>query len=265
MNNLVKKFCTPPYKEITKFDLESLETAEKTEIDFEEMQLPLYSWGKGEKVLLVHGWGSRASHMSLMARIIAKAGFNVFIFDAPAHSSFTNIPPETTSNMFQFGRSISAVAKHLGDIHAVAAHSLGAISALFTVTGFGRLKEYKFVSKKVVLINSPSSVESIISWFSKKHNLTEDEKNKLWLGLEEEFEFAVSDYCVSNALKKFKTDLMVIHDEDDEEISVSNASDFRKALPQALFHFTKGLGHAKILFDRETIKAVLNFIKENEK
>ena len=261
IDSLVKKFCTPPHMEITNFDLKSISSSIQTYIDFEETQIPIYSWGKGENVLLVHGWGSRASHMSLFARIISEAGFNVFAFDAPAHSSITNNPSKELSNMFEFGRSISAVANHLGDIYAVVAHSLGAISTIFTITGFMKLRGYDFISKKVVLVSSPSSVESIITSFSKVNNLTESEKIKLTYRLENEFEFSISDYCVSNALKNISKEIMVIHDEDDDDVPISNAYDFQKSMTEIKIHFTKGLGHTKILFDRSTIRIALNFIE----
>lgn len=70
------------------------------------------------KVLLAHGWGSRASHMGLLTRSIVDAGFQVFTFDAPAHSSVNSKPSKTTSSMFEFGRAISTVANYLGDLHA---------------------------------------------------------------------------------------------------------------------------------------------------
>ena len=260
-NSFVKNFCTPPYMKITNFDLKSIDSSVQTYIDFEEIQIPIYSWGKGEKVLLVHGWGSRASHMSLFARIIADAGFNVFAFDAPAHSSITNNPSKELSNMFEFGRSISAVVNHLGDIHAVVAHSLGAIATIFTLTGFMKFNGYGFMSPKVVLVSSPSSVESIITSFCKRNNLTENEKDTLQLELEKDFEFSVSDYCVNSAFKNISQKLMVIHDEDDDDVPISNAYDFKETTPEIKFYFTKGLGHKKILFDRATIKIISNFIE----
>src|ERR1035437_855711 len=198
--------------------------------------------------------------MSLLARIIADAGYNVFAFDAPAHSSVTNTPSKAISNMFEFGRSISAVANHLGDLHAVVAHSLGAIATLFTLTGFMKLKDYQFNSKKVVLISSPFNVDEIILSFSKANQLTENEKNTLQLGLEKDFEFKVSDYSIGNAIKTFSNHLMVVHDEDDNEVLISNAYNIEKNFPKTVLYTTKGLGHKKILFNRETIKIISKFI-----
>jgi pimeloyl-ACP methyl ester carboxylesterase len=261
--DLVKMFCTAPLAEITNFDLKSLANARQTQIDFEGMQIPIYSWGEGEKVLLVHGWGSRASHMSLLARSIVEAGYQVHTFDAPAHSSVNSKPQKTTSSMFEFGRAISTVANHLGDLHAIVGHSLGAMATLFSITGYMRLEEYKFNSKKIVLISSPSNIKDVLSSFSKTNKFTEGENEALQLGLEKDFEFSAEDYNAGSALKNRNLDLLIIHDEDDDEVSISNAYDIKKAMPQTRLHITIGLGHKKILFSRDVIKVVSQFINRD--
>jgi len=259
-NTLVNRFCTPPFSEVTKFDLKSINIAEKPIIDFEQIRIPIYSLGEGKKILLVHGWGSRASHMSLLARTISNSGYKVFLFDAPAHSSITNNHQKTTSSMFEFGRAISTVANHLGNIHAVVAHSIGGLATLFALTGYMKLKNYRFNSQKIVLISSPSNVEQVLLSFSRSHNLTVSEHNTLRNNLELEFDFKVSDYCVSKAVENLCQEVLVIHDEDDEEAPVSNALFFKNSLPKANLHLTNNLGHSKILFNRDICKHVAQFI-----
>ena len=261
---LVKNFCTPPKFEITKFDLKSLAKANRTSLDFEGIQIPVYSRGEGKNVLLVHGWGSRASHLSLLANIIAGEGFTVYTFDSPAHSSENNIPSKPTSNLFEFGRSISDVASYIGNIYAVVAHSLGAIATLFTLAGFMKLQNYKFNTDKAVLLSSPYSVSEVISTYSKESNLTENEDSLLRKGLEDTFNFRIDDYYINNAIKNVKTEIMVIHDEDDEEVPVANAYAFKETQPSIKFYFTKGLGHRKILFNRDIAKIISNFIKDQK-
>jgi len=99
---------------ITNFDIKSIAKAETNEIPFEGGKLPVYSWGKGKTVLLFHGWGSRASHLALIAQILAQDGFRVVAFDAPAHSSVMVKPLKDTTNMFELSRAMCTVAKSLG-------------------------------------------------------------------------------------------------------------------------------------------------------
>lgn len=263
MHQLVEKFCTPPQTEITNFDLRSVAGAARINIDFEGGTLPLYSWGSGEKkVLLIHGWGSRASHLSLLAKMIASSGFNVYAFDAPAHSSEINTPGKTTSSMFEFGRALSAAAKHLGEVYAVAGHSLGSIASIFTLTGYEKYAEYKFSAEKLVLISSPFSMGALLEGYAREQNMTEADMRILQEELEKEFTFKSDDYSADKALKNNRLkNIMIVHDENDEDMHIENAYKINEALQKpANTFFTKGLGHRKILLNREAMRAISNFI-----
>ncbi len=257
---LVQSFCTPPFREITNFDVKSIADSEKNEINFEGTRLALYSWGKGKTVLLLHGWGSRASHFALMAQIFKQAGFRVVAFDAPAHSSVKSIPLKATSNMFEFGRALYAVVKELGGIHAIVAHSLGAATAAFTVSGFLKMEKYRILCEKLVLISSPSSLDSIIHHFSVNHNLSPNEKIKLKDELEKEFDFTAQDYSVGTALKNNPTDLMLVHDKNDDEIPISQLYKIQHVCRGAMLEITEGYGHHKILFNRKVIQKISDFM-----
>lgn len=258
--DLVRCFCTPAERELTNFDVRSVAKAEKSEIEFEGYKLPLYSWGNGKKVLLVHGWGSRASHLGLMAQSIASAGFRVVAFDAPAHSSVHIKPLKTTSNMFEFGRALHTVAKELGDIHAVVAHSLGAATAAFTVSGFLKMEKYIISCQKLVLISCPSGMDNIIDHFSNHHNLSMDEMISLKKELEKEFDFNVSDYSIGAALKDYPVDLMLVHDKDDVEIPISQLYNIKHECPDAIYIITEGYGHQRILINRMIAKKIDEFL-----
>jgi pimeloyl-ACP methyl ester carboxylesterase len=54
--------------------------------------------------------------------------------------------------------------------------------------------------------------------------------------------------------------LLVIHDADDKEIAVTQGKKIADAYPQAKFVETKGLGHRRILADRDVITTTLDFI-----
>jgi len=259
MNPLVEKFCTPPFIEISNFDHNCIASAEKTVIYSCGMEIPLYSWGEGKKVLLVHGWGSRASHMSFLARAIAEAGFTAVSFDAPAHSS-TNIPSKKTSSMFDFGCAVSAAVCYLKDPDIVVAHSLGAIAVMFTVSGYMKFKGLEFYPEKVILVSPPLSLDSMISSYANKNDLKESEENILRNGLQEEFDFRIADYSIGSSLRNIPQDLLIIHDKDDEEIHYTEAIEINKYFPSSVLHLTNGLGHKKILFSRETIQTVIKFI-----
>lgn len=139
-SDLVRRFCTPPFIPFTEFEKRALEDANEMSLPFEGDLLAGYCWGEGKTVLLVHGWGSRSSHVAFLGRFLAQAGFKVVAFDAPAHSSVDALPKKSTSNMFESCHALYAVAKSIGPLYAIAGHSFGAACAAFMVSGIGAIQ-----------------------------------------------------------------------------------------------------------------------------
>ena len=85
MERILEEFCTPPETVESETEVRALEGSLEGAVPFEGRTLATYTWGEGPAVLLAHGWGSRASHMALIARGLARNGFRAVAFDAPAH------------------------------------------------------------------------------------------------------------------------------------------------------------------------------------
>jgi pimeloyl-ACP methyl ester carboxylesterase len=137
--------------------------------------------------LLVHGWGSRASHLAPLARILSSSGFKVIAFDMPAHSSVNESRQKDKSSMFEFCRAISSVVENIKPVYAIIGHSLGAASSAFDAAGYLRLADYKINVEKLVLISCPANLKSIIKGFSKNNGLNCDEELRLIMELENDF------------------------------------------------------------------------------
>lgn len=256
---LVEQFCTPPEHQETDIDRKAYNEASIMDIEFESRILKGYSIGKGPNVLLVHGWGSRASHLVLLARYLANNGFKVIIYDGPAHGYSKRMDTKDKSNMFEFGRAISCVAKREGNIYAVIGHSLGAIAAVFTIAGIGHLSEFKFSAEKLILISTPISVSRVIENYS--HNRDELYLiNELTSSLENAFNFKVNEYDLSLALQYLRSKILIIHDEYDMEIPVSDAISLKDKYEGILLKLTKGYGHQKILVNREMLFSIKEFL-----
>ena len=256
---LVEQFCTPPEHEETDIDRKAFSEATILDIEFENRILKGYSMGIGPNVLLVHGWGSRASHLVLLARYIANNGFRVVIFDGPAHGRSKKMDHKDLSNMFEFGRAISCFAKRIGNVYAVIAHSLGAIATVFAITGTGQLSGYKFSTEKLILISTPISVSRIIENYSRNRgelNLMAE----LTCSLESAFNFIVSEYDLSLAIQYLSSKILIIHDEQDEEMPVSDALLLKNKYEKIILKLTNGYGHQKILVNREMLNSIKEFL-----
>jgi esterase/lipase len=257
---LVKQFCTPPITEETDFDRTTYDKTSILTIEFEGNLLKGYSLGAGPNVLLVHGWGSRASHMALIARYIANNGFRAVVFDGPAHGDSKKMNGENLSNMFEIGRAISCVVNRIGETFAIIGHSIGGMAASFTLLGKSHLSEYKIFSKKLILINSPVSfAQSVENYCCKRDEL--NLCSKLAQGLENTFNFKISDYDLSLALQHLNSNVMMIHDQQDEEVPVADVLALKNNHDEIVLKITNGYGHQKNLINRRILSTIKEFLE----
>jgi pimeloyl-ACP methyl ester carboxylesterase len=260
-SDLVRRFCTPPSVPPTDREKEALTAAEMFEVPFEGKRISCYGWGKGRTILLAHGWGSRASHLALLGRHLAGASFRAVAFDAPAHSSLVYPVRENTSNMFEFSRALTAVARWLGEVYCLVGHSLGAAAAAFTVSGFPRLEACKFDVQKLVLVSAPSSVASLLDNFCSRNDLNVAAIKDLRRGLESAFDMSVDVYSVGKALHTIRgTRMMLIHDNKDSEFPIGEAFKICRETGNIRLFVTDGYGHARILTNRNVLKEIKQFV-----
>jgi pimeloyl-ACP methyl ester carboxylesterase len=255
-NDLVQRFCTPPSIPFAEFEGKAFTDADKMNFPFDGETLAGYCWGDGKNVLLVHGWGSRASHMAFLGRFLAKAGFRAVAYDAPAHSSADAPLKKTTSNMFEYCRAISAVVKTLGHVYAVVGHSFGAACAAFTAAGISAFGDCKFPVDKLVLMSTPPTLVDVYKSFCRRDGIGIEGLPVLKSTLEAEFGFVSEDYTMEAALQKLSADTLLVHDAEDEEFSVSDIYALQKFMPAAKILVTAGSGHQKILANRKMMARV---------
>ncbi|MBN2510655.1 MAG: alpha/beta fold hydrolase [Spirochaetales bacterium] len=230
-------------------------------MDVKNRTIPCYAYGEGPVVLMCHGWGSRAGHLAPMARLIARKGFRTVLFDAPGHSSTMVVPEPQTSSMFEFALALTAVASRLGSIDTIIGHSLGAMSALFTLTKRRHLKHLDLNSKKLVLISTPARFSLTLQSFGAHHRLTAEDQTALRKDLEHSYDMKVDEYDCLEALDELPLPHLVVQDEEDEYFSPDQT--LLAAPPKAdrrVFR-TLGFGHDRILLHRDAARAIGEFIQ----
>jgi pimeloyl-ACP methyl ester carboxylesterase len=260
--NFVKAFCTPSFLPLTDFDTKVLNDAEKVELSFEYDTIHCYTWGQGKTVLLAHGWGSRASHLGLIARTLAMSGFRVVAFDAPAHSSMKDGRRNKLSNFFEYSRALSLVANKFAPLYALAGHSLGAVASVFAVTGQSLVADYKIDVDKLVLIGLPPKMEYLVDSFCRNNNLNEMDCAKLKVDLEKSFNFFWSDFSVESALNEINADILLTHDTEDEEFSFDEIVRLQESNPDIELFTSKGFGHQKLVMNRQVVARINEYLLE---
>ena len=258
---MLERFCMPPTSVETEFDRKVLADASVDRVEFEGHALHCYSWGRGRPVLMIHGWGSRASHLALLARHVARSGFRAVVLDGPSHGKSLKKGLQQSS-MFEFGRALFAVASQLEPLYALLGHSLGGLAAFFGAAGHGKLADYRLNPERLVLISSPISINYVVRVYCQRENMNSAQERELAAELEQGFDFSISDYSALKAVGKVPK-LMIVHDEDDDEVPFSDALRLHTASHASQMTVTSGAGHQKILVDRAMMRSVARFLAQS--
>ena len=234
-------------------DVAMLSQANVLDINFENRNIRGYSWGDGDKaVLLVHGWSSHALTMSKFIQPLLDCGFKVIAFDAPAHG---NSEGKRTGGQ-KYRRFIRVLLDEY-EPYAIIAHSLGAICTLC------ELAEPHVKVKKVVVLATPVTSTMMVHQFL--------EKARLHSSAHKHFDNFIQHKL---GIEHHQFDLsliypdgipyagMIVHDANDMLIPFTESVKLAQIWPQAKILTTHGLDHSGILSDTGVVDSVISFITE---
>ena len=249
-----KLFTTPIRHKLPKRELHMERESVQKSIVVTEIQkeIVVYEYGKSnKKILLVHGWSGRGTQLVKIADELLKLGYMTISFDAPAHGKSKG----NSSIMIEFIASILEIEKQYGPFEFAIGHSLGGMSVLNAI-------KQNLQVKKAVIIGSGDIIQDIIDDFICKLQLKPEYGIKLRNHFEAKFGGKMDDYSAYKAAEKTEVPVFVIHDKDDDDVSVKAAYNIQKHLKQSEIMITEGLGHRKILGDENVIQKVKEFISK---
>lgn len=263
INDLEKKltalFCTPPAIPANENEIRHIKKMESFEVPCNGNTIRCYSKGNGPSVIISHGWGSRAGHLLLLSGFLAGNGFRAVIYDAPGHNTVP-VPGLTRfSTMYEFGKALGAVTEYTSDVCCIVGHSLGAMSAVFAMAEYPGMNGYSVCPGKAVLINCPSRFSDITANFSRTAGLDYQQRNMLENDLEKSFALKIEEFSCVEALKKIKSEILIIQDKSDQYFSENErlASYTGNGYNVLL---TEGFGHDRVLGSREVFNSIISFL-----
>ena len=249
-----KLFTTPIRHKLPKRELHMERESVQKSIVVTEIQkeIVVYEYGKSnKKILLVHGWSGRGTQLVKIADELLKLGYMTISFDAPAHGKSKG----NSSIMIEFIASILEIEKQYGPFEFAVGHSLGGMSVLNAI-------KQNLQVKKAVIIGSGDIIQDIIDDFICKLQLRPEYGIKLRNHFEAKFGGKMDDYSAYKAAEKTEIPVLVIHDKDDDDVSVKAAYHIQKHLKQSEIMITEGLGHRKILGDEAVIQKITAFLSK---
>jgi len=232
----------------------ALESAVVEFHQIENHKIVSYVWDKSNTratVLLVHGWSGRGTQLGAFIQPLLAAGYRVLSFDAPAHGQSSG--KQTT--IYEIAKVILALQNLYGEFDSVITHSFGGpCTALAVQKG---LKVNNFVA-----ICPPATIIGLVKNFIRTLHITEKTAKQLIKRIEKNFG---RDIWTQLAMTKTVTTIdvpgFVIHDSHDTDIPWEEGQAVAYAWNNAPFKITNGLGHRRILRDKDTINSAIEFIK----
>ena len=194
-----------------------------------EISLLSYGYSK-KKVLLVHGWAGRSTQLFAFADKLLEKRFMVISFDGPAHGKSTG----KTTSLTDFISAIQKIDEVYGPFESAIGHSFGGMS-LYNAT----------------------------SRFLNNLKLPEKSAKKIQKRLEKTWNAKFDNYTSHSVGLKVEIPILTIHDTNDGDVPVRYAYNIRQNLKNGSLLITQGLGHTKILRNKEIVTKSVEFIIKN--
>ncbi len=250
-----RALATPPRVAERPWQAQLRETATKIQLPFGAGHLAVYEWGLGPTVLMVHGWGARATHMGKMIPPLVAAGYRVVSFDAPAHGDSSGKRTEPV----EFAAAVNAVAQHAGHVHVAITHSFGAAGALLAH------RDWRHVADHFVLVSPIVSCMWFTEMFREYAGVSAQVMANARQMVVDHYSgrFLWERMSVVELLRSARRPTLVIHDTHDVEIPFAHSTAVLDAGSHVERFATHELGHHRLLGDPRVIDRVVKFVRES--
>lgn len=203
-------------------------------------------------VLLVHGWAGSGAQMLALGEALAGAGFDPVLLDFPAHGRSGG----WRSTLPQFARALFAAAARLGPLHAVVAHSLGALAATHAAARglpVGRL----------ALLAPSAPPAAFLQWFARSFGLAHGLAARMQAQIERREGVALAEFEPGWLGARVAQPVLVLHDEGDRVAPHAAAARLAASLPAGRLVSTRGLGHRRLLDNAQVTASVLEHLQSD--
>jgi pimeloyl-ACP methyl ester carboxylesterase len=218
----------------------------------EHRKVTAWRWGHGPTVLLVHGWEGRGSQLGAFVEPLVRAGLSVVAFDAPGHGD----SPGHRLYLTDLADCVVDVARAVGPLHAIVAHSFGAAAVLLA-----HQRGASVDARRNVMIAPNVLIDDAVARFARAVALDDRDRSHLEGQLASHSGVPVAALRLEALVGERDAALLVVHDRGDREVPFVHGERLAEAWREATLHATDGLGHRRILRDPAVIDEVIGFIR----
>lgn len=212
-------------------------------------------WGQGnpERILIMHGWESRATQMYGIASVLADSGFEVIAIDAPMHGESRG----NKANPVEFAEAIVQADIAFGPFYGAIGHSMGGAALAIARDKGVQLGRY-------VLISSPAVLYETLRGFAGFMGLSDKCTRRFIHYVETEVGRPSKELDVAAMLQGNEFPPLLIHARDDVEVPYAAATKIHHSLKGSMLWTAEKLGHRKIVRDHGVAGVVLQYLTDGE-
>lgn len=226
-----------------------LYTADPLRIPFGLGHLRGWSWGQGPIVLLVHGWEGRGTQLGAFVSPLVAAGHRVVAFDGPAHGATDGV----RSSLPRHADAVHAVRRAVGPVDAIVAHSFGGAASLYALRGG--------LDVATLALVAPPDPSKALERFGDFLGLPKAMSARMEIRAAEVFGVPLATLGAERLASGHTGRLLVVHDRRDRFVPYADGRAISAAWPGAQLLTTEGLGHHRVLRDRDVVRRVTAFVR----
>lgn len=211
-----------------------------------------------KKVLITHGWMSRAAYMVKLIRHLHQQGYDVYALDFPAHGEAKGLQLTWTEAVSILRETMN----HFGPFHAAIGHSFGGSMLLNTLNLANQFDEWQLAvePERMVLIASPTRMRTPVGRLARQLRLTGQGYRELRNIFRQNASTQIERLHFRHLVHRGKVPILCIHGSEDKTIRPVESIHFCQRYPHAALKIIPGIDHIEVLIDSRVEEEVGRFL-----
>lgn len=228
-------FTKPRKGRINAKEKEFLSKAFQEEVRFNDYEIMTYRWpGKGDTILLAHGWESNSARWQFLIEQLISLDFNVVALDAPSHGRSSG----KEFNALLYSDFIGVISKKFKP-EIIIGHSVGGLATIISES-----KKQQDHLQKLIMLGAPSEFSTILDRYATMLGYNNRVRDSLDTIIYNRFGHKPSYYSGAKFSSSINSQALIIHDTKDLIIPYSDALLYKEHFSNSKLISTEGLGHS---------------------
>jgi pimeloyl-ACP methyl ester carboxylesterase len=217
-----------------------------------DLNVQCYKWGNGsKKVLLTHGWASKAADFTELIILLKDNDAQVIAFDAPGNGTSEG----ELSNLLLYTKSIAAIVDNLGTPDVLIGHSLGAMA------NFNFLKESNLTVPLLISITPLIKLKEHFELIMTSGNASLTAQKTFFRWFKEMFNVDVAYFDSCSLYSSKHADKHYVYYETDDKLSPPEyVEEFLALNPNSISSKLTGVGHDKMHREPQVLAGIKKLV-----